>query len=732
METMLITNEKISILRVLQSLLLVLCFASASVVSQEKKDAKRGSADDDVVRVSSNLVNLDVIVRDKKGRSITDLKAEDFSIIENGVPQTIESFDTALANSKSTNQPISVASTATPTTPDPFPRNIISLVLDGQTTDASNLKYVRDGIMRYVRDEVRDGDSVALFGISGGLQLLQPFTQDKAKLVSAVEVAYGLSSASKSSEQRANADTIASLRDQLASTASEPINVAAAGSSAAQAMITQRVLEQYVQFRSALSIQQARPVLASLAAICEGLRTIPGKKTLVVFSQGFVAPQALDWQVQSTIDIAVRANVSIYVIDSTGLTGGTPKSGALVPSSALAGISAATSQESRIRAGAGETVFDITRQEGLDRQQDLLFRISGETGGQFIKNTNDIAAGLNKIDNEIRARYTLTYRSTDANFDGSFRKVKIDVHRPDVTVVARHGYYAVPSSQVVPLSPEERKLLADASTLAAGAKLPLSLALSSFKAEGGYYTVPIALEIPPEAVKFQPKGDRQQLDLDVFGVVRRQEDKQIISRLGGKFEIGLTAPQYEAILHNKIFYRQDMELAAGAYVVELFVQDRLSGKMAVRSETLTLPGEDTEFAATAALLSHHVEPTRRAAARDELSEGSFQIRPTPSREFQTSDNLIIFFKIYNAKLDASTHKPLVRVTVTVMKDGNATIKPIDYELSETLSEPVPHLTFAKYVKLKGLAPGKYSALIEVRDLVAQKTLKQDAWFLIVP
>src|SRR5258708_39710989 len=100
-------------------------------------------------------------------------------------------------------------------------------------------------------------------------------------------------------------------------------------------MISRRVLEQSIQLRSALSVQQSRPILAALAAICEGLRPIRARKTLVMFSQGFVAPQVLDWQVQSTIDIANRSNVAIYIIDSSGLTGGTPQSVALVPASAL-------------------------------------------------------------------------------------------------------------------------------------------------------------------------------------------------------------------------------------------------------------------------------------------------------------------------------------------------------------------------------------------------------------
>ena len=158
-------------------------------------------------------------------------------------------------------------------------------------------------------------------------------------------------------------------------------------------MIAQRVLQQFIRLRAALSLQQSRPILASLAAIAEGLRAIPGKKTLVLFSQGFVTPAVLDWQVQSTIDIANRANVAIYIIDSAGLRAGAPASGALVPSSPLAGVSAITNQEQRIRAVGGETVFDNVRQEGQSREYDILYRISGDTGGKLLKGNNDIGLG---------------------------------------------------------------------------------------------------------------------------------------------------------------------------------------------------------------------------------------------------------------------------------------------------------------------------------------------------
>src|SRR5258706_14919498 len=117
--------------------------------------------------------------------------------------------------------------------------------------------------------------------------------------------------------------------------------------------------------------------------------------------------------------------------------------------------------EARRRSAAGESVFDITRFEGLDRQQDLLYKLSNDTGGRFVKNTNDIASGLDRIDAEIRSRYTIAYRSEDPNFDGSFPKVNIEVHKQDTSILPRPGYYAIPPSQIVPFSPDDRKLLAN-------------------------------------------------------------------------------------------------------------------------------------------------------------------------------------------------------------------------------------------------------------------------------
>lgn len=715
--------------------ILAVCLAFIPARSQNKTPQQKAE-EDDIIKVNSNLVSLDVIVKDKKGKVVRDLKPEDFIVSENGVQQNIEFFDAPLTAATPIEKIATTPVTSEPrVTPTVLPRNVVALVLDGQSTEAANLKPVREGLIKYVKDRIDNNDSVALFAIAGGLQLIQPFTQDKEKLISAVERTTNISTQAKTAERREMSETIDRLRDQqLTQGTTGSITTPAGGSAAAQAMITRRVLEQFLQLRSALSLQQTRPVLAALAAICEGLRPMPGKKTLVMFSQGFVAPEVLDWQVQSTIDLANRANVSIYIIDATGLRGGVPQSGALVPGSALSGISAAVDQESRIRASAGESIFDITRHEGINRQQDLLFRLSEDTGGHFMKNTNDFSAGLNRIDDEIRSRYTLAYRTTDQNFDGNFRKVKIEVRRSDVNVVSRNGYYAIPPSQVVPLSPEDRKLMANFAALESHSTLPLSLELHPFRSAEGLYMVPVLIDIPPKSVTVDEKGGKRRLQLEVLGLVRAEGNDRILTRLGGNFNIELNPEQYELIINDKIFYRQDLELQAGNYAIDFIVIDRLSGNAAARREKLTLPEVDTDFSSTEPVLSRHATTVIPSLAKttDVFTVGSVQIRPSPSRQFRATDNLIIFFRLYNAATKADTGKPFVKITVNLMRDGQIATKPFDFELTQPVKDPVPHLSFAKFVKLTGLTPGKYKAVIESLDTVKQTRVTKEASFEIVP
>lgn len=701
----------------------------AGTLTLNAQNPPKPQDDDDVVKVKSNLVNIDVIVKDKKGKYISDLKPEDFTISENGIPQKIEFFDAPL----STDAPRNTATSE----PASVPRNYVSLVLDSQTTDVTNLKPVREGAIKYVREQVTDADAVAVLSVTNGLQMLQPFTQDKAKLIATLENLGGVDS--KNFEQKDLAESIGKLRDYLNSVESVPITgitSTAAGSEAAKVMIARRVLQQFIRLRTALSLQQSRPILAALAALAEGLRPIPGKKTLVLFSQGFITPAVLDWQVQSTIDIANRANVAIYIVDSAGLRGAAQASGSLVPSSPLAGVSAITNQEQRIRAVGGETVFDNVRQEGQSREYDILYRISEDTGGKFLKGNNDIGQGLERINQEIHSRYTLAYRSTNQNFDGTFRKVKIEVRRPDAQIVSRPGYYAIPPEEIVLLSPADKKLFASFAAVEASPGFPVFVSLSPFRSREGLYTVPLAIELPPSAVKFNRKGDKHSMQLEILGLLKATPERPL-SRLGGNFDVNLAENDYKQIVSNNIFYRQDLQLAPGDYTIDLIVRDKQSGKTTARREHFVLPEPDSEFATTPVVLSRHVEPASElppnpAELPDVFVHRKTLIRPSAGRQFRAGDNLIMFLAVYNAAKSNDTGTPLVRVTVRLLKDGQPATKPLDYVLTEIQSQPVPHLKFAEYIRLAGFAPGRYQVSIETKDMVTRKFAKQEASFEIVP
>src|SRR5437588_3829976 len=408
-------------------ILSLLCGA-ARPQSRQSKETQKGAGDEEVVTVRSRLVNVDVSVKDKKGNYVNDLKADDFTVFVNGVRQKVEFFNPPLvagetvgSDGASAREKSTPAAQAQARARAGMPGNVISLVLDGLTTDPSNMKRVRDGAIKYIREQLADTDAVALFAVTGGLQLLQPFTRDKDKLIAAVDRASAVSTSSKNYEMRDIGENIAQLRQ--AASGADTGNTTSATSQAeaepaAAAMLAARILQQYIKFRSALGVRQSRPILAALAAICEAHRTVPGKKTLVLFSEGFVAPEVLDWQVQSTIDIANRANVAIYVIDAAGLKASAPQSGAYVPPSPLQALAAVNRSETRTHTEGGESQFDQSRFEGSNREHDILYRLSGDTGGKFLKGTNDIAKGMERIDQEVRSRYTLAYQSTDPNFDG--------------------------------------------------------------------------------------------------------------------------------------------------------------------------------------------------------------------------------------------------------------------------------------------------------------------------
>jgi hypothetical protein len=133
------------------------------------------------------------------------------------------------------------------------------------------------------------------------------------------------------------------------------------------------------------------------------------------------------------------------------------------------------------------------------------------------------------------------------------------------------------------------------------------------------------------------------------------------------------------------------------------------------------------------VVSRYVEAANpQATEPDVFTVRKTSIRPSAARQFKQTDNLVMFLQLYNAANSADTGKPMVRVTVRLLKDGQPATKPFDFVLTEVDTDPVPHLTFAEFIRLTGIAPGRYTLTIEAKDMVSKKLSKQEASITVVP
>ena len=238
-----------------------------------------------------------------------------------------------------------------------------------------------------------------------------------------------------------------------------------AGSAAADAMALRRIAAQYAALRSALDRQQTREVLTAIRAIALGVKHIEGRKSLLLFSQGFIISQPLWPDLQSVVDAANRAQLAIYSIDARGLETRS-LSGALVQRDEMTAALGPTenernplAQEDRMRATGGEDVFDRVSQVGSDLPESSLRYLAVATGGFLIHNTNDLSLGLARASEDMRTYYVLSYRPAKETFDGKFRQVRVEVRDKQLSVRARGGYYAIPSGFEL-LSPAEYQVVA--------------------------------------------------------------------------------------------------------------------------------------------------------------------------------------------------------------------------------------------------------------------------------
>src|ERR1700730_2671471 len=530
------------------------------VVCQTPADKEQ---DIEKVVVGTNEVVLDAVVKDKKGRAVKDLTAADFQISEDGVPQEVRSFrlvtrepapvnepnaDTKVSNPKpgdnAKNNPAESTKTtdsSPATTPRKGPIHFggLALVFDRLSPNARSI--ARNASLSYV-DGMRRDDFVGVFGIDLSLRVLQRFTNDENKIKAALEKALGHSSSTYGSAT----DQISDLQDQQAGLQSQVdtgIQGAGAGNdpsstvgaAAAQQQFNAMTLNIAQGFERMEHNQQGAATIDGLLAIIDGMKSLPGRKAMIFFSEGITLPTNVMSHFRSVISNANRANVSIYAVDAAGLRAESSDSGAGKAMTRLGQARART-------AGSNSDPFGSMMQD-LERNEDLmrsnpdsaLGDLASETGGALIANTNDPGPKLRQVDEDLHSYYILTYTPKNTDYDGRFRQISVKVNRSGVDVQARKGYYALNNSYGTPVLDYEAPALAVLSDSWHANSFNSRAAAYSFPESSQPGLVPVVVEVPSGAVNYSVDDRKKTFIADFsFVVIIKDNSQRVIKKLSNQ------------------------------------------------------------------------------------------------------------------------------------------------------------------------------------------------------
>jgi VWFA-related protein len=568
---------------------------------------------------------VDVVVRDRRGNPVTNLTAADFELTEDGVRQEIGSFTPVLSAAPDavvapTNAAGSGASVAAPAAPAPAPTAqapaIVALVFDRLSPEAR--AFAHKAAMQYVGDTQLSTNIVAVFGVDLSLVFYQPFTRDADKIRQGIQAAggRGTSRVERARERAGAAEQGLSGPTQSGGASGIPgAAPSAAGSGAAaqgappgsnvQAQMMQIESRMVQRFAALEQDAQGFTTANALTAIVSAMRAIPGRKSLVFFSEGLSFSSNVQSRFFSVIDAANRANVSIYPMDAAGLrtlsTARETTEGLYSASRAVAdGLDFGDSAD-RPRLEALETNEALLRAD----PHSGLGILADETGGMLIAGSNELKTGFTRIDTDLRNYYVLTYVPANTTLDGKYRRIGVKVRREGLRVYARKGYYAVRPTVGAPVLGHEAPALTALEQTPVPNAFPARAAAFRFPEAAHPGLLSVLVHVPTASVTFQPakevKGAKGAKDAktgevytsDFVVLVRfRDQAGQVVEKMSQRYQIHVPLDQLtRATQGDVLFYRQP-ELTPGVYTMESVVHDALSTKATVRVSTIDVPDVD--------------------------------------------------------------------------------------------------------------------------------------------
>jgi VWFA-related protein len=327
--------------------------------------------------------------------------------------------------------------------------------------------------------------------------------------------------------------------------------------------------------------QQGYATTNALMAVIAGLGQLPGRKTLIFFTEGLSIPDAVLPRFRDVVATANRNNVAVYSIDAAGLRVHSKDAeiGREVRGMGLAGIAVNADGSNQSSLGMMERNEDVLRKD----PRTSLRLLAEPTGGFLIENTNDLARGLDTIDADRRFHYLLTYTPKNQTYDGKWRALTVRVPTRRVDVRARTGYLAVRGMSGIPLLAHKAPALASLDERPLPRQLPLKATALNLLTPSGQQRVAVIVTTDASALTFKPNAANEAFVAD-FTILARIKDEQgaVVRKASEPYRLSGPIADLDRARHGEVLFFRHPALPAGSYVLEAAVYDAMANTAGAR------------------------------------------------------------------------------------------------------------------------------------------------------
>ena len=642
-----------------------------------------------VLKANAELVLTNVVARDAKtGEVLKGLKQSDFKIYENGKEQSIDTFDFESVDMATPLNEATVSGLAAGPTgskavvvarPEELRNHrLIVMFFDLTSMQPEDLERSVDAAQDFLRKKLQPADLVALVSLGDTLNVDQDFTANKDALINEVGAYNGTQGQGFAQGANANSNQV---EDTTASTPDE----------------------------SEYNDLNADRELFALRSISQSLSKINEKKSLLYFSGG-ISRDGIENEasLRAAINAAVRADLSIYSVDTRGLQAigplGDASTGSLRGQGAFSG---------------GALMNNMNQNFAT---QEVMATLSSDTGGTAFFDSNDFAPAFAKVQADTSAYYAIGFHSTNSARDGKYRKLTVKIDRPGIKLEFRPGYYAPADFKHSGKEDREQELEDQLSSDLPATDKAVYMDALYFRLDENRFFMPVSLVVPGSQIPFVKGGDKDKATLDVIGAVI-DDNKRPVGRVRDTVKLNLD-PTLQARQKN-IQYTTSFALPPGHYQLKFVVRENQTGRMGSFIADVTLPDmKKVPLKMSSIVLASQREPSKKPSKEiDPLVRNGEEYVPNISHVFRQDQHLYLLYEIYDPAhekaadnapkgtkpgIDLLSSLELIQGSTKVYETPIVQAKAINVAGRDAVSIELD-------VPLGGLKPGSYLCQLNVID-----------------